>query len=68
MKIKGLQPGGAQPPEVAHSDGAWEYATVTADAESPELLGNYGARGRELVAVVREFGTRAIFYFKRRRR
>jgi hypothetical protein len=68
MKIKGLQPEGAQPLEASHSDGAWEYATVTAAAESPELLGNYGARGWELVAVVREFGTRAIFYFKRRRR
>ena len=64
MKIKGLQP--AEQSQ-SQPDGAWEYATVTADADSQDLLANYGARGWELVAVVREFGTRAIFYFKRRR-
>jgi hypothetical protein len=40
---------------------------VTCDAESPDLLAEHGAQGWELVAVVREFGTRATFYFKRRR-
>ena len=47
--------------------GAWEYRVVTGDGESPELLAEYGAQGWELVAVLREFGTRATFYFKRRR-
>ncbi len=47
--------------------GAWEYLVVTGDAESPDLLVEHGAQGWELVAVVREFGTRATFYFKRRR-
>lgn len=47
--------------------GAWEYLVVTGDAESPDLLAEHGAQGWELVAVVREFGTRATFYFKRRR-
>jgi len=47
--------------------GAWEYAVVTGDAESPALLAEYGAQGWELVAVLREFGTRATFYFKRRK-
>jgi hypothetical protein len=46
---------------------AWEYLVVTGDAESPDLLAEYGAQGWELVAVVREFGTRATFYFKRRK-
>jgi hypothetical protein len=47
--------------------GGWEYTVVTGDAESPELLAQYGTQGWELVAVVREFGTRATFYFKRRK-
>jgi hypothetical protein len=47
--------------------GAWEYLVITGDAESPGLLAEHGAQGWELVAVVREFGTRATFYFKRRR-
>lgn len=47
--------------------GAWEYLVITGDAESPDLLADHGAQGWELVAVVREFGTRATFYFKRRR-
>ena len=46
---------------------AWEYLTVTGEAESPALLAEHGAQGWELVSVVREFGTRATFYFKRRR-
>ena len=62
MKIKGSLP------EESQGDRGFEYATVTAEAESPELLADYGARGWELVAVVREFGSRAIFYFKRKRR
>lgn len=47
--------------------GAWEYLVVTGDAESTELLAERGDQGWELVSVVREFGTRATFYFKRRR-
>ena len=47
--------------------GAWEYLVVTGDAESPSLLAEHGVQGWELVAVVREFGTRATFYFKRRK-
>jgi len=47
--------------------GTWEYLVITTEAESPDLLAEYGAQGWELVAVVREFGTRATFYFKRRR-
>ena len=47
--------------------GAWEYFVVTGDAESTELLAEHGAQGWELVSVGREFGTRATFYFKRRR-
>ena len=47
--------------------GVWEYHVVTGDAEAPDLLAEYGAQGWELVAVLREFGTRATFYFKRRR-
>jgi hypothetical protein len=46
--------------------GGWEYLVVTGDAESQDLLAEHGAQGWELVAVVREFGTRATFYFKRR--
>jgi hypothetical protein len=45
----------------------WEYLVVTGDAESTEMLAGYGVQGWELVSVVREFGTRATFYFKRRR-
>jgi len=44
----------------------WEYLVITTEAESLELLAEYGAQGWELVAVMREFGTRATFYFKRR--
>lgn len=63
MKIKGVLPR-----EESQGDrAAFEYATVTAEAESQDLLRDWGARGWELVTVVREFGTRAIFYFKRRR-
>jgi hypothetical protein len=58
MKIRGM-PEGAAPPE-------WEYAVVTAEAESPDVLAQHGGDGWELVAVVREAGTRATFYFKRR--
>jgi len=47
--------------------GGWEYLVITGEAESPGLLAEHGAQGWELVAVVREFGTRATFYFKRRR-
>ena len=47
--------------------GAWEYLVTTGEAESPEWLAERGAEGWELVAVVREFGTRATFYFKRRK-
>jgi hypothetical protein len=45
----------------------WEHAIVTAEAESSDVLAEYGAQGWELVAVVREAGTRATFYFKRRK-
>jgi hypothetical protein len=45
----------------------WEYLVVTTEAESAAAIAEYGAQGWELVAVVREFGTRATFYFKRRR-
>jgi hypothetical protein len=45
----------------------WEYLVITTEAESAAVLAEYGAQGWELVAVVREFGTRATFYFKRRR-
>ncbi|MCC6389135.1 MAG: hypothetical protein IT167_00935 [Bryobacterales bacterium] len=58
MKVRN-QPQGVQ--------GTWEYLVITGEAESPEPLAEYGAQGWELVAVVREFGTRATFYFKRRR-
>jgi len=47
--------------------GAWEYLVITTEAESTAVLAEYGAQGWELVTVVREFGTRATFYFKRRR-
>ena len=46
---------------------AWEYLVVTTEAESTAVLAEYGAQGWELVTVVREFGTRGTFYFKRRR-
>lgn len=45
----------------------WEYVVITAEAESVAVLAEYGSQGWELVAVVREFGTRATFYFKRRK-
>jgi hypothetical protein len=54
-------------PSAQGTPGGWEYLVVSGDAESPDLLAEYGAQGWELVAVVREFGTRATFYFKRRR-
>ena len=60
MKIRGM-PDGAGRPE-------WEYAVVTAEAESTDVLTQHGADGWELVAVVREGGRRATFYFKRRRK
>jgi hypothetical protein len=47
--------------------GVWEYLVITTEAESTAVLAEYGAQGWELVAVVREFGTRATFYFKRRK-
>jgi hypothetical protein len=47
--------------------GVWEYLVITTEAEATALFAEYGAQGWELVAVVREFGTRATFYFKRRR-
>ena len=53
--------------QVQSSGLTWEYLVMTTEAESPELLGEYGAQGWELVAVVRELGMRATFYFKRRR-
>jgi hypothetical protein len=59
MKIRGM------PAETARPQ--WEYTVVTAQAESPDLLADYGTQGWELVAVVREAGARATFYFKRRR-
>ena len=54
-------------PSAQETRGAWEYLVITGDAESQDLLAEHGAQGWELVAVVREFGTRATFYFKRRR-
>ncbi len=45
----------------------WEYLVITSEAESAAVLAADGSQGWELVAVVREFGTRATFYFKRRR-
>ncbi|HOQ48002.1 MAG: hypothetical protein ACM336_10795 [Acidobacteriota bacterium] len=59
MKIRSM------PPQAGRTE--WEYMVVTGDAESPELLAECGALGWELVAVVREFGARATFYFKRRK-
>ncbi|MCZ2076019.1 MAG: hypothetical protein LC130_13600 [Bryobacterales bacterium] len=47
--------------------GVWEYLVITTEAESTGVLAEYGSQGWELVTVVREFGTRATFYFKRRR-
>lgn len=68
MKIKGVLPDEMQAKKLCvESDPGWEYATVTAEAESPDLLKDWCARGWELVTVLREFGTRAVFYFKRRR-
>lgn len=49
------------------SCGAWEYLVITAEAESSDVFAEHGAQGWELVSVIREFGTRATFYFKRRR-
>jgi hypothetical protein len=45
----------------------WEYLVITTESESAAVLAEYGSQGWELVTVVREFGTRATFYFKRRR-
>lgn len=58
MKVRSTTAAGSAP--------AWEYLTVTAEADSAAVLAEHGAAGWELVAVVREFGTRATFYFKRR--
>lgn len=44
----------------------WEYRVVAGDAENSSLLDEHGAEGWELAGVIREAGTRAIFYFKRR--
>jgi hypothetical protein len=54
-------------PSALGTPGAWEYLVVSGDAESADLLAEHGGQGWELVAVVREFGTRATFYFKRRK-
>jgi hypothetical protein len=54
-------------PSAQGTPGAWEYLVVTSESESTAALAEYGAQGWELVAVVREFGTRATFYFKRRK-
>lgn len=67
MKIKGTLPDEALAKKLGLPDAGWEYETVTAEAESPDLLKDYGARGWELVTVIRDFGTKAVFYFKRRR-
>lgn len=67
MKIKGKLPDEMLAKKLGIPDAGWEYETVTAEAESPDLLKDYGARGWELVTVVRDFGTKAVFYFKRRR-
>jgi hypothetical protein len=53
--------------EMPAKSAQWEHAIVTAEAESSDVLAEYGAQGWELVAVVREAGTRATFYFKRRK-
>lgn len=53
--------------QVQPSGPTWEYLVITTEAESAAVLADYGAQGWELVTVVREFGTRATFYFKRRR-
>ncbi|MFN7939139.1 MAG: hypothetical protein U0R19_37795 [Bryobacteraceae bacterium] len=45
----------------------WEYLVTTAEAEASAVLAEHGAQGWELVSVIREFGIRATFYFKRRR-
>lgn len=65
MKVRGQNQGHAA--VNAPRPEAWEYLTVTSEAESAALLADHGAQGWELVSVVREFGTRATFYFKRRR-
>ena len=59
MKVRSMPQSASHP--------VWDYLTVTAEADSPALLAEHGTQGWELVAVVREFGTRATFYFKRRR-
>ena len=66
MKIKGSLPD-EMLAKKGIPDAGWEYETVIAEAESPDLLKDYGARGWELVTVIRDFGTKAVFYFKRRR-
>lgn len=65
MKVRSQNPSHAT--SNAPRQESWEYLTVTGEAESPTLLAEHGAAGWELVSVVREFGTRATFYFKRRR-
>lgn len=61
MRIKG------ELPREENRQVTYQYAVVAAPADSPDLLAEYGQDGWELVAVVREFGERVIFYFKRRR-
>jgi hypothetical protein len=46
---------------------AWEYISVAGDAENYGLLNMYGADGWELVTVLRDAGTRVVYYFRRRR-
>jgi len=58
MKVRSQQPS---------AEGGWEYLVITAEAEASAVLAERGVQGWELVSVVREFGTRATFYFKRRR-
>lgn len=45
---------------------AWEYKSMTTDRESqsPWILGDHGW---ELVSVIPEVGSRATYYFKRRK-
>lgn len=66
MKVRS-QPNAQEMPSAHGAPGAWEYLVVTGSAESAELLTEYGTQGWELVAVIRDVGTRATFYFKRRR-
>ena len=58
MKVRSQQPSVGS---------GWDYLVITAEAETSDFLAEHGAQGWELVSVIREFGTRATFYFKRRR-